>query len=229
MSTPALPQGEEKVRAVRAMFDTIAPRYDLVNRVMTLGLDMGWRRRTVAALRLSPRSSVLDVATGTGDLCRELMAAGHRAIGLDMSRGMLAHARTTAPLIEGDALRMPLPAASVDGITSGFALRNFVDLRAAFAEMARVLRPGRRIALLDVAEPDSPLLHRGHSLWFNKVVPRIGALLSDGDAYRYLPRSTAYLPPPARLQDDLRTAGFIDVKRRLLSRGLCQLITGTRA
>jgi demethylmenaquinone methyltransferase/2-methoxy-6-polyprenyl-1,4-benzoquinol methylase len=226
-STP-LPQGDEKVRAVRSMFDAIAPRYDLVNRIMTFRLDVGWRRKAVQSLGLPRGSRVLDLAAGTGDLCRDLVAAGHAPIGADLSWGMLAHARTTAPLVQADALRLPLADATADGATSGFALRNFVDLGGFFTELGRVVRPGGRIALLDVAEPENRILHWGHGIYFGKVVPRIGGLLSDPAAYRYLPKSVAYLPAPAAMLDLLRDAGFVDVRRDLLTGGIAQLLTGTR-
>ena len=225
----ALPQGEAKVRAVRHMFDAIAPRYDLVNRVMTFGMDVGWRRTTVRSLALSPGDRVLDVAAGTGDLCRELAAAGYAPVGVDLSAGMLAHARTAAPLVQGDALCLPVPERSVDGAVCGFALRNLVDLPAFFAELARVVRPGGRIGLLEVAEPKHPFLRWGHGVYFGEVVPRIGGWLSDPAAYRYLPRSVAYLPDPATLVDQLRSAGFTAVERRLLSVGIAQLLSATRA
>jgi demethylmenaquinone methyltransferase/2-methoxy-6-polyprenyl-1,4-benzoquinol methylase len=233
MAAPAidaehLPEGEAKAAAVRAMFDAIAPRYDLVNRIMTFRMDVGWRRRTVRTLRLPAGATVLDLACGTGDLCRELTASGYRPIGMDLSFGMLAAARTKAPLVHADALRLPVPDGSVDGITCGFALRNFVDLHPFLAELARVLRPGGRIALLEVAEPPNPVLRWGHGIYFGKVVPRIGALLSDGAAYRYLPKSVAYLPPPAELVAMVRTAGFVDADRALLSTGIAQLLSGTR-
>ena len=223
-----LPEGEEKVRAVRSMFDAIAPRYDLVNRVLTFRMDVGWRRRTVESLRLPAGSLVVDLAAGTGDLCRELESRGHVPIGVDLSWGMLAHARTGAPLVHADALRLPLPDGAVAGATCGFALRNFVDLGGFFGELARVVRPGGRVALLEVAQPANRLLQWGHGVYFDKVVPRIGGLLSDGDAYRYLPRSVAYLPPENALLDSLGAAGFAEVDRRLLSGGISQLITGTR-
>jgi demethylmenaquinone methyltransferase / 2-methoxy-6-polyprenyl-1,4-benzoquinol methylase len=224
----ALPQGEEKVKAVRSMFDAIAPRYDLVNRIMTFRLDVGWRRKTVASLRLPGGSLVLDLAAGTGDLCRDLQRAGHVAIGADLSWGMLAHARTDAPLVQADALRLPLPDGAADGVTSGFALRNFVDLPAFFAELGRVVRPGGRVALLDAAQPENKVLQLGHGVYFGKVVPKIGGLLSDASAYRYLPQSMAYLPPPTVMLDTLAAAGFAEVDRRLLTGGIAQLITGTR-
>jgi demethylmenaquinone methyltransferase / 2-methoxy-6-polyprenyl-1,4-benzoquinol methylase len=224
----ALPTGEAKRRAVRAMFDTIAPRYDLVNRLMTFGLDRSWRRTTVAGLTLTPGDRVLDVACGTGDLCRDLTAQGYRAAGIDLSLGMLAQARTGVPLVHGDALSMPFAAGGLDGAVSGFALRNFVDLGAFFAELARVVRAGGRIALLDVATPTNPGLRLGHRAYFDHIVPLIGATLSDADAYRYLPRSVAYLPPTADLLAGLRAAGFDAVQRRLLSGGITQLLTATR-
>jgi len=216
-----LPQGEEKARAVRAMFDSIAPRYDLVNRVMTFGMDVRWRRRTVRALALAPGATVLDLACGTGDLCRDLSRAGYRAIGADLSLGMLAHNRSRAPLLQADALRLPLADASVEGAVSGFALRNFVALAPAFAELARVVQPGGRIALLDVAKPPG--------FYFTRVVPRIGGLLSDPAAYRYLPRSVAYLPPPGEIASLLGAAGFGTVTRVSLSAGVAQLFVATRA
>lgn len=224
-----LPQGAEKVRAVRTMFDTIAPRYDRVNRLISLGLDRGWRRRAVRELALPSGSAIVDVACGTGDLCRESAAAGHRPIGLDSAGEMLAHARTDAPLVQADALHLPFAPGSVDGITCGFALRNVADLGLLFDEFARVLRPGGRIALLDVHEPRNPVLRAGHAIWFRRIVPLIGGLLSDRVAYRYLPRSTAYLPPSEEMLAMLRGRGFLRPRCRRLSGGLVQLLTGTRA
>ena len=226
--TAPLPTGDAKRRAVRAMFDAIAPRYDLVNRVMTLGLDVGWRRMTVAALGLAPGSVVVDVACGTGDLCRELTSCGLRAVGIDFSAGMFAVARTSVPLVLADALELPVAAAAAEGVTCGFGLRNLVDLDAFLAEVARVVRRGGRLGLLEVAEPTRALLRWGHGVYFGRVVPRIGAVLSDAAAYRYLPRSAAYLPPPDRLLAMVGDAGFVRVERRLLSGGVAQLVTGTR-
>ena len=227
--TEPLPTGQEKVEAVRSMFDAIAPRYDLVNRVMTFRMDVGWRKRTIADLRLPQASNVLDLACGTGDLCRGLAGAGLRPVGMDLSFGMLAAARTEVPLCQADALRLPVPDGSVDGVTCGFALRNFVELGPFFAELGRVVRPAGRIALLEVAEPSNPVLRWGHGIYFGKVVPRIGGLLSDASAYQYLPRSVAYLPEPEVMLAMLADAGFTQVNRQLLSTGIAQLITATRA
>jgi demethylmenaquinone methyltransferase/2-methoxy-6-polyprenyl-1,4-benzoquinol methylase len=228
-NTEPLPTGDEKVVAVRSMFDAIAPRYDLVNRLMTFRMDVGWRKKTIASLGLARGSVVVDLACGTGDLCRGLAGAGLRPIGLDLSYGMLAAARTEVPLAQADALRLPVPDASIDGVTCGFALRNFAALPPFFAELGRVVRPGGRIALLEVAEPPNPILRWGHAIYFGKVVPLIGGLLSDGSAYRYLPKSVAYLPEPEVMLDQIRAAGFTDVDRRLLSTGIAQLVTATRA
>ena len=229
LNDPSLPQGEQKARAVRGMFDSIAGRYDLVNRVMTLGMDVGWRRRAVRELRLSRGSLVLDLACGTGDFCNELSKAGFRSVGFDFSFNMLEAARTAAPLVQADILRIPARDASADGATCGFALRNVVDLAGLFAELTRVVRSGGRIALLETSEPDNPVMRAGHSLYFEHVVPLIGGLLSDRAAYRYLPRSTAYLPPAPRLVAMLREAGFPDARRSPLAGGITQLLTGTRA
>jgi demethylmenaquinone methyltransferase/2-methoxy-6-polyprenyl-1,4-benzoquinol methylase len=223
-----LPTGEQKVRAVTSMFDAIAPRYDLVNRVMTFGMDTGWRRKTVSSLGLPDGSLVLDVACGTGDLSRELRKARLKAVGFDLSAGMLAAARTTAPLVLADALNLPVPDRSADGVTCGFALRNVKSLRQLFEEFARVLRPGGRVALLETAEPNARVLKLGHKVYFHKVVPLIGGILSDRKAYTYLPRSTAYLPPTPELLEMVAGAGFEAVTREVLGLGAAQLICGTR-
>jgi demethylmenaquinone methyltransferase / 2-methoxy-6-polyprenyl-1,4-benzoquinol methylase len=213
---------------VRAMFDAIAPRYDLVNRLMTFGLDQGWRRATVAALALPKGSVVVDLACGTGDLTNLARSAGYRPIGVDLSWGMLTANTSGAPLAEAEASALPLADGSVDGILCGYALRNFTDLGASLAEMGRVLRPGGRLAVLEVAAPPPGLLRRGYRVWFEGVVPRLGGLFSDPDAYRYLPASTAYLPDEAGLRALCTRAGFSTVGRRLLHGGLSQLLSATR-
>lgn len=223
-----LPQGEEKARAVRGLFDTVSPRYDLVNRVMTFGMDVGWRRRAIRELRLPGGALVADLACGTGDLCRELQRSGYRAVGFDFSLGMLERARTEAPLAQADILRLPMRDGAADGATCGFALRNVVDLSALFAEAARVVRPAGRIAFLEASEPEHPVVRIGHRVYFHRVVPLIGGVLSDRDAYTYLPRSMAYLPPGGRLVRMLRDVGFPDARRIALSGGIAQLLVGTR-
>lgn len=233
-----LPTGDEKVAAVDAMFDAIAPGYDVTNRVISLGLDMGWRRRTVLSLGLPPESVVLDLACGTGDLCLELARHGLTAVGLDRSAGMLAAAQTRAPLIRGDGLTLPFRTGGLDGLVCGFALRNFAALPPVLSECARVLRPGARIALLEVDAPSQPLLRIGHRIWFGKVVPFVGGLVAARSgaprarataAYRYLPASVAYLPPTPELLALISSAGFTAVERHPLSGGIAQLLTGTRS
>lgn len=223
-----LPTGEAKVVAVRNMFDRIAPRYDLVNRVMTFRMDVGWRRRTVRELGLPAGSLVADLACGTGDFCRDLGAAGLRPVGFDLSFGMLAHARTDAPLAQADILRLPVADASLDGITCGFALRNLRALEPFFAECARALRPGGRLALLEVSAPRNRVLAAGHGVYFTKVVPFVGGRLSDRSAYQYLPKSVAYLPEGERLRAMVSEAGFTQLTHRQLSTGIAQLIVATR-
>jgi demethylmenaquinone methyltransferase/2-methoxy-6-polyprenyl-1,4-benzoquinol methylase len=223
-----LPAGDEKTALVRSMFDTIAPRYDLVNRIMTFGLDVGWRKRSVRALGLPTGSMVLDLACGTGDFLRILSGAGFRPFGMDLSWGMLKANRTGAPLAQANAASLPVATGGVDGITCGYALRNFTDLVPAFEEFVRVIRPGGRISILEVSEPDHGLLRAGDRIWFRRVVPIIGGLLSDRAAYHYLPRSTAYLPPTEELRSMLNDAGFSSVNQRALSGGLSQLLTATR-
>jgi len=227
MSTP-LPQGDEKTRQVRSMFDAIASRYELVNKLMTFGLDSRWRRRAVSDLRLAPRSLILDVAAGTGDFARELARQGQRSVATDLSYNMLAAARSVHLRVQADASKLPFRGASFDGVTCGYALRNFTDLPATLAEMARVLRPGGRLSLLEVAEPRSGLWRAGFRLWFRKVVPFIGSLVSDRAAYRYLPASTVYLPDAPEISAMLNRAGFSAVNHRRVMGGLSQQFLATR-
>ena len=226
--TEQLPEGDSKVVAVRQMFDAIAPRYDLVNRLMTFGLDVRWRKRAVRELRLASGSLIADLASGTGDLCIELSKSGYRPISFDLSLGMLIMDRSRSPRIQSDILRLPLGDASVDGVTCGFALRNLRDLGAFFDEIARIVRSGGRISLLDVGRPSNPVIRLGNSIHFGKVVPLIGRLLSDGAAYRYLPKSVAYLPPSEEIATMLKNAGFTEVQHHQLSGGLTQLFVATR-
>ena len=228
MTGPSLPSGDEKARAVQAMFDRIAPRYDRLNRIMTFGMDSGWRRKSIAALGLGRGSTIVDVACGTGDFCREAQNAGLDPVGFDVSFGMLSMAATEAPLVQADALRLPLRDGDADGLTCGFAMRNVVDLSTLFGESERVLRAGGRVAFLDTAQPDNAVLSFGHRIYFHKIVPRIGGWLSDKDAYSYLPKSTAYLPPKTELIALLQRSGFDDVSVRTFGLGAVQLLTGTK-
>ena len=226
--TEQLPEGDEKVAAVRDMFDAIAPKYDRLNRIISFRLDVRWRKRAVRDLALSSGSTVLDLASGTGDLCIDLAAAGMQPISMDLSFGMLSADRSGAPRVQTDILRLPVPDASVDGVMCGFALRNLVDLPTFFAELGRVVKPGGRIALLDVSVPKHRLVRWGNGIYFGKIVPKIGAALSDGAAYAYLPKSVAYLPAPDVMLEALGAAGFGDATHQQLSGGLTQLMVGTR-
>lgn len=223
-----LPKGAEKVEAVREMFDAIAPRYDFVNRLMTFRLDTRWRKKTVSALNLPKGSRVLDLASGTGDLCIELKQNGYQPISMDLSFGMLSADRSGAPRTQVDILKLPIPNMCVDGITCGFALRNLENLQMFFIELARVTRHGGRIALLDVGVPTNRLIRFGNSIYFGRIVPIIGGLFSNRAAYRYLPRSVAYLPEPDQLVAMLKQSGFADAKHTQLSGGLTQLLVATR-
>ena len=223
-----LPQGDEKTRQVRAMFDTIAGRYEFVNRIMTVGLDRRWRRRCVSDLRLPAGSHVLDVAAGTGDFTRELRRQNYAPVATDLSFGMLANGREMPERVQADAVHLPFLDASFDGVTCGYALRNFTDLAGTLKEMGRVVRPGGRISILEVAEPKSGLWRTGFRFWFRTVVPIVGGLLSDRAAYQYLPKSTAYLPPSPELVTMLNDAGFVAVNHRAVMGGLSQQLVGTK-
>jgi len=229
MTSTPLPHGDEKTQHVRSMFDAIAPRYELVNTLMTFGLDKRWRQRAVSDLRLASDSVVLDVAAGTGDFSRELTRQRLRPVACDLSYNMLHTATGVRERIQADVSALPFRWASVDGVTCGYALRNFTDLEKSFTEMARVIRPGGRLSLLEVAEPTSGLWRSGFRLWFRKVVPLIGSLVSDRDAYRYLPASTAYLPPAADIVAMLNRAGFSAVNHRRIMGGLSQQFVATRS
>ena len=227
--TADLPVGEAKVAAVRDMFDAIAPRYDMVNRIMTFRLDVRWRKRAIRSLQLPLGSTVLDLASGTGDMCIDLRNAGLTPLSIDLSFGMLAADHSNAPRAQADILRLPFPDSSVDGATCGFALRNLLDLPTFFSEIARVTRKGGRIALLDVGVPTNPIIRFGNGIYFGKIVPRIGGMLSNRAAYNYLPKSVAYLPSPNVLIEQLRAAGFADATHQQLSGGLTQLMLATKS
>ena len=227
--TEKLPEGEAKVAAVRDMFDAIAPKYDRLNRIISFRLDVRWRKRAVRDLALPAGSTVLDLASGTGDLCIDLSKAGMAPVSMDLSFGMLSADRSGSPRVQTDILRLPVPDASVDGVMCGFALRNLLDLPTFFNELGRVVKPGGRIALLDVSVPKNRVVRWGNGIYFGKIVPKIGAALSDGPAYAYLPKSVAYLPEPSTMVSALQAAGFADAEHAQLSGGLTRLMVGTRA
>ena len=228
MARSQLPQGDEKTRAVRAMFDSIAGRYEFVNRIMTLGLDANWRRASVRDLYLPAGSTVLDLASGTGDFARELAKQGQRVVASDLSFGMLNAAHDVSDRVQSDGSQMPFSDGQFDGVTCGYALRNFTDLQGTFDEMARVLRAGGRLSILEVAAPRSGILRLGFRLWFRKIVPILGSILSNRAAYSYLPKSTAYLPEANELVRMLNRAGFSAVNHRFVMGGLSQQLVATR-
>jgi demethylmenaquinone methyltransferase/2-methoxy-6-polyprenyl-1,4-benzoquinol methylase len=213
--------------AVRTMFDRIAPVYDTMNRVMTGGLDVRWRRLAAeAAVRRGDR--VLDAACGTGDLAiADLKAGADTVVGLDFSEQMLARARRKAPLewVQGDMLELPFADESFDAATVGFGVRNVADLDRALRELRRVLKPGGRLAILEITQPRGAL-KPFFSLWFDRAVPLLGKVLPGGNAYTYLPASVKRFPAAEALADLLRANGFGDVRFRLLAGSIVALHTG---
>ncbi len=217
--------------AVRTMFDRIAPVYDAMNRVMTAGLDIRWRRLAAAAA-VRPGDRVLDAACGTGDLAlADLRAGAVAVVGLDFSEEMLARARRKAPQLEwvqGDMLAMPFADASFDSATVGFGIRNVADLERGLHELRRVLRTGGRLAILEITRPRGPL-RPFYTLWFDRVVPLLGRLLPGGEAYTYLPASVKRFPPADELAHRMRSAGFDDVTFRRLGGSIVALHVGVAA
>jgi demethylmenaquinone methyltransferase / 2-methoxy-6-polyprenyl-1,4-benzoquinol methylase len=228
-----LPPPDDKARSVRDMFDRIAPRYDRANRVLTGRFDQRWRRALVERLQIGPGDFVLDLACGTGDFAEIAERAGARVSGLDFSRGMLDGARARGlrqvSFVQGDALAMPFADGTFSVAVSGFALRNFTAIPPVLAELARVLRPGGRLGLLEVDRPPNPVLRAGHRLYFERAVPFIGGLIArDRAAYRYLPASAAYLPGQQELVAMLRDAGFAKIRKRRHMGGAIQAIMAVR-
>jgi demethylmenaquinone methyltransferase / 2-methoxy-6-polyprenyl-1,4-benzoquinol methylase len=214
---------------VRAMFDRIAPVYDAMNRVFTMGLDGRWRRLAAAAV-VTPGDRVLDAACGTGDLALADRKAGGEVTGLDFSERMLERARRKSDRIEwvrGDALALPFDDASFDAATIGFGIRNVDDLDTGLRELARVVRPGGRLAVLEITRPTG-VLRPFFRLWFDVLIPLAGKALPGGAAYTYLPASVRRFPGPDDLADALRRAGFADVSYRLLAGGIVSLHVGHR-
>ena len=241
MTTEAAPtQLVGPVLGSGAMFDRIASRYDTMNRVLSFGLDRGWRRRTVRALQLGDRPRVLDLATGTGDLAIDIarMHPGAQVIGLDPSLQMLAVAQAKlvrhgvtdrVTLMRGDAQALPYRSCEMDAATIAFGIRNVPDRPAALREMARVVRPGGRVAVLELGEPRRGLLARAARFHTRHVVPRLGALLSGAREYRYLQRSIAAFPPSAEFAAVMERAGLHVVDVVPLTFGVCTLYVATPA
>jgi demethylmenaquinone methyltransferase/2-methoxy-6-polyprenyl-1,4-benzoquinol methylase len=225
---PPLPQGKAKQAFVQTLFDRIAPRYALVNKVMTLGLDMRWRRKAIRLLGLAPGSVVADLACGPGEMTGLLSAGGVRAAGFDLSWGMLAASPHRLPLAQADAALLPLAPGALDGAVSAFALRNFADLEGVLHECGQAIRPGGRVSFLDVGTPANPVMRTVGHFFLNVVAPVVGGLVSDSEAYRYLPRSVVYLPAPVELLGMLERAGFTDARHHPVTGGIVQVYTATR-
>ncbi len=216
------------------MFDRIARVYDLMNSVMTAGLHHAWRRRAADLARLSSGDRALDVATGTGDLAVELatrVGPDGEVVGCDFSEPMLQRARAKAPQLrweQANALDLPYPDSSFDAATVGFGARNFSDLQRGLSEMARVVKPGGRVVVLEITTPTRPPLSTFFSVWFDRVVPALGRLTGDPEAYTYLPSSVKRFPGPPELAAHLAEAGLVDVRWVLTAGGIIALHSGTR-
>jgi demethylmenaquinone methyltransferase/2-methoxy-6-polyprenyl-1,4-benzoquinol methylase len=214
---------------VRTMFDRIAPVYDLMNRLMTAGLDQRWRKLAARAV-VEPGDRVLDACCGTGDLALAAEAAGGRVTGLDFSERMLERARRKSSSVEwvrGDLLDLPFEEGSFDSATVGFGVRNVADLERGLAELARVLRPGGGLAILEITQPRG-VLRPFYRLWFDGLVPLAGKLLPGGSAYSYLPASVRRFPGPEELAALMERTGFDEVGFRRLAGGIVALHTGRR-
>jgi demethylmenaquinone methyltransferase / 2-methoxy-6-polyprenyl-1,4-benzoquinol methylase len=218
---------------VRAMFDRIARVYDLMNSVMTAGLHHRWRARAADLAALGPGGRALDVACGTGDLAIELarrVGPAGAVIGADFSEQMLARAREKSDTVAwqwANALELPYPDDSFDAATVGFGARNFSDLDRGLAEMARVVRPDGRVVVLEITTPQRPPLSSFFSVWFERVVPALGKLAGDPEAYSYLPSSVKRFPQPQELASRMVAAGLDDVRWILTAGGIIALHSGT--
>ena len=221
------------------MFDRVAARYDVLNSVMTAGLHHRWRERAADRAELGPGDSALDVCCGTGDLALELarrVAPGGRVVGCDFSEPMLDLAREKAAAGEAvnarfewaDALQLPYDAGRFDAVTVGFGVRNLADLDRGLHEMARVLRPGGRLVVLEITQPSRPPLSTFYSLWFDRVVPVLGSLSGDPEAYAYLPESVRSFPDPHRLAAKMDAAGLARIRYTVLAGGIIAIHSGVR-
>jgi demethylmenaquinone methyltransferase / 2-methoxy-6-polyprenyl-1,4-benzoquinol methylase len=225
MSAGTLPANE-----VRTMFDRIAPVYDVMNRVMTAGLDLRWRRKTAEAV-VRPGDRVLDACCGTGDLAVACVRAGGKVTGLDFSPRMLERARRKSQVVtwvEGDLLALPWGDGSFEAATVGFGVRNVTDLPKALAELARVLVPDGRVGILEITTPRG-LLAPFYRVWFDRIVPLMGRALKERTAYSYLPASVRRFPDAEELAKRLCAAGFQHVAYRTFAGGIVALHTGTKA
>jgi demethylmenaquinone methyltransferase/2-methoxy-6-polyprenyl-1,4-benzoquinol methylase len=212
---------------VRSMFDRIAPVYDAMNRLMTAGLDQRWRREAAEAV-VRPGDKVLDSCCGTGDLAIAAAEAGGKVTGLDFSNPMLERARRKAPeleWVEGDALALPFADGSFDAAMVGFGVRNLSELDRGLCELRRVLRPGGRLAILEITRPRG-LLAPFYRLWFDVLIPAGGKILPGGSAYTYLPASVRRFPDPQGLAHVMAEAGFGEIRWRLFAGGIVALHTG---
>jgi demethylmenaquinone methyltransferase/2-methoxy-6-polyprenyl-1,4-benzoquinol methylase len=228
-SDNVLPGEGAKQPYVQDMFDRIAGTYDIVNRVMTFGLDQGWRSRLIREMHLGVNAQVLDLACGTGDFLKAWSARGVRVYGLDLSYQMLRKAEPFAPLVQAVGEALPFGDASFDAVSSGFAVRNFADFAGVLAEVSRVLRPGGVVGVLEVATPKSRVVRELHGFYFGSLVPLIGGLISsDKSAYRYLPQSVTYLPSDERFVELFEQNGFMDLRRITVGLGAAQLLIAKR-
>jgi demethylmenaquinone methyltransferase/2-methoxy-6-polyprenyl-1,4-benzoquinol methylase len=215
---------------VEAMFDRIASVYDLMNSVMTAGMHQRWRERTADLAQVGAGSRALDVATGTGDLAIALAERDADVVGVDFAEKMLEIARRKAPGLEfrsGNALALDFPDDSFDAATVGFGARNFDDLDRGLAEMARVVKPGGRVVVLEITTPQRPPLSWFFRMWFDTVVPLIGRVAADPEAYDYLPSSVRRFPGPRDLAGRMAAAGMTDVRWVLTAGGIIAIHSGT--
>jgi demethylmenaquinone methyltransferase/2-methoxy-6-polyprenyl-1,4-benzoquinol methylase len=214
------------------MFDRISGIYDLLNQVMTVGLHHRWRARAADLAEVGPGAAVLDVACGTGDLAIELARRGCDVVGADFSEEMLAHARAKEPGIAwewANALELPYEDDRFEAATVGFGARNFSDLARGVSEMARVVRPGGRVVILEMTTPTKPPLSTFFHVWFDRVVPLLGRVAGDADAYAYLPSSVKRFPGPEGLAATMAGAGLRDIRWILTAGGIIAIHVGTVA
>jgi demethylmenaquinone methyltransferase/2-methoxy-6-polyprenyl-1,4-benzoquinol methylase len=233
MASPQARTGTLEEGQVRAMFDRIARVYDLMNSLMTAGLHHRWRERAADLAAVGPGGRALDVASGTGDLAIELarrVGPTGTVIGSDFSEAMLDCARQKSPAVTwewANALELPYPDGGFDAATVGFGARNFSDLDCGLAELARVVRPGGRVVILEITTPQRPPLSTFFSVWFDRIVPALGKLAGDPDAYAYLPNSVKRFPAPDALAARMAAAGLTDVRWILTAGGIIALHVGT--